>query len=35
MIFLLFLFEVMYLAPEYRIEKKENEPNHSDFEISI
>lgn len=34
--FLLFLFDVLFLASEYRIEKtQENEPNRSDFEISI
>lgn len=34
--FLLLLFDMIYLASEYRIERiQEREPNHSDFEISI
>lgn len=34
--FLLLLFDMIYLASEYRIKKiQEREPNHSDFKISI
>lgn len=34
--FLLLLFDMIYLASEYRIEKiQEREPDHSDFEILI